>query len=484
VQGERGKAFVDFQNDVSVSDIALSAQESFQSVEHLKRYTTLGMASDQGKTSNVNALAIMATLTGRSIEETGHTRYRFPFTPMALGALAGRNRGAIFRPLRHLPAHRWHEEAGAVFEDFGGWARPAFYPQPGEARHAAEQREALAVRNCVGLFDGSPLGKIEVKGPDAARFLDLIYANTMSTLKVGKVRYGLMLNEQGVVIDDGVATRLAEDHFLLGTSSGGADRISAWMEEWLQCEWLDFDVIVAPITTTWGVVTVTGPLAKRLIAKVGTDIDLNSLTHMSFATGSVGGIEARMFRVSYTGEASFEINVPARATEALWRVLMIAGAPLGIAPVGIDAWDLLRTEKGYLHIGADTDGTTTALDVGWGHIMKKKNEFVGKRSLLRPEDQRPDRLHFVGLSAETGTGKLPIGAHILAEPAAGDLRSDGYVTSSAYSPYLDQPVALGMLRGGRARLGETVRLRSGDRTYVAVVVDPAFYDKEGDRLNV
>ncbi|MBJ7437781.1 MAG: sarcosine oxidase subunit alpha family protein [Sphingopyxis sp.] len=478
IEGGRNKAFVDFQNDVSAADIALAARENFQSIEHLKRYTTLGMAADQGKTSNVNALAIMASLTGRSVEETGHTRYRFPYVPMALGALAGQTRGEIFRPLRRLPADRCHAEASAVFEDFGGWARPAYYPQPGETRHQAERREALAVRNTVGLFDGSPLGKIEVKGPDAARFLDLIYANTMSTLKPGKVRYGLMLSETGVVIDDGVATRLGDDHFLVGTSSAGAERIAAWMEEWLQCEWLDFDVLVAPVTTSWGVVTLTGPGAKTLLAKVGTDIDLDAFPHMSFAIGHVGGIPARVFRVSYTGETSYEINVPARASEGLWRLLLTEGQTDGITPIGIDAWDVLRTEKGYLHIGADTDGTTNALDVGWSHILKKTNEFIGKRSLLRPADQHADRLNFVGLAAAPGQPKLPIGAHI----TSGGGESEGYVTSSAFSPFLQRPVALGMLRNGRARLGEPVRLICGGETFTATIVDPTFYDKQGERL--
>lgn len=481
VPGGSGKAFVDFQNDVGAGDIALSARENFQSVEHLKRYTTLGMAADQGKTSNVNALAIMASLTGRSIEETGHTRYRFPFVPMALGALAGRNRGDVFRPLRRLPAHGWHEEAGAVFEDFGGWARPAYYPRPSESRRLAEYRETMAVRNGVGLFDGSPLGKIEVKGPDAARFLDLIYANSMSSLKAGKVRYGLMLSEQGVVIDDGVATRLADDHFLVGTSSGGAERMAAWMEEWLQCEWLDFDVLVAPVTTAWGVVTVTGPRAKALLEAAGTDIALEGLTHMSFATGSLAGVTARVFRVSYTGEASFEVNVPARSTEAVWRRLMKAGAAFGVTPIGVDAWDVLRTEKGYLHIGADTDGTTTALDVGWAHIMKKQNDFVGKRSLLRPADQDADRLNFVGFEVAAGIARPPIGSHAVRLGPHGP-ESEGYVTSSADSPTLGRPVALGMLKNGRARMGETLRFRCDGGEFEATVVDPAFYDKEGERL--
>lgn len=478
-----GKAFVDFQNDVSTDDIALSARENFQSVEHLKRYTTLGMASDQGKTSNVNAIAIMAGLTRQSIEQTGHTRYRFPFTPVALGAFAGRNRDELFRPSRRLPAHDWHAEAGAIVEDFGGWMRPAAYPRPGETRHETEQREVAAVRTAVGLFDGSPLGKIEVKGADAGRFLDLIYANTMSTLKPGKVRYGLMLNEHGVIIDDGVATRLGDDHFLVGTSSGGADRIAAYMEEWLQCEWLDFDVLVAPVTTAWGVVTLTGPAARSILRRIGTDVELDAFPHMSFVQGHVGGQRARIFRVSYTGETSYEINVPARRTADLWRLIMRAGAADGIMPVGIDAWDALRTEKGYLHIGADTDGTTTALDVGWGHVLKKSNDFVGKRSLLRPHDQRADRLNFVGLASDQGSReRLPIGAHLTGSSDDTIAGSDGYVTSSMFSAALDHPVALGMVRNGRARMGERVRLTNGQRSYSATIVEPQFYDKTGERL--
>ena len=482
VEGGRNKAFVDFQNDVSVGDIALSARENFRSVEHLKRYTTLGMAADQGKTSNVNALAIMGALTGRSVEDTGHTRYRFPFTPIPLGSMGGRNRGELFRPRRRMPAHDRHVVAGAVFEDYGGWTRPAYYPRAGETPHLAEQREALAVRNAAGLFEGSPLGKIEVKGPDAGRFLDLIYANTMSTLKPGKVRYGLMLNEQGVVIDDGVATRLADDHFLIGTSSGGAETISAWMEEWLQCEWLDLDAVVAPVTAAWGVITITGPTARTIVRAVGATVRLDDFPHMSFAEGTVAGLPARVFRVSYTGETSYEINVPARSTAALWDALMAAGTDHGLVPVGIDAWMVLRTEKGYLHIGADTDGTTNALDLGWGHVLKKKNEFIGKRSLLREADQRADRLQFVGFAVAADEPPLPIGDHVVATAPDGTVVSEGYVTSTAFSPYLRHPVALGMVRGGVARKGETVRVGSGAARRTATIVDPTFYDREGERL--
>ena len=482
VEGRHSKAFVDFQNDVSVGDIALSARENFRSVEHLKRYTTLGMAADQGKTSNVNALAIMGALTGRSVEETGHTRYRFPFTPIPLGSMGARNRGELFRPRRRMPAHDRHVAANAVFEDYGGWMRPAYYRRAGENAHHAEQREALAVRTAAGLFEGSPLGKIEVKGPDAARFLDLIYANTMSTLKPGKVRYGLMLNELGVVIDDGVATRLADDHFLLGTSSGGAETIAAWMEEWLQCEWLDLDVLVAPITAAWGVVTITGPKARDIVRAVGTTVPLDDFPHMSFAEGVVAGLPARVFRVSYTGETSYEINVPARSTAALWDMLIAAGEGHGLTPVGIDAWMVLRTEKGYLHIGADTDGTTNALDLGWGHVLKKKNEFVGKRSLLRSADQCVDRLQFVGFAVAGRESPLPIGAHVLATASDGAAVTEGYVTSTAFSPFMQRAVALGMVRGGLARKGETVRINLGTASQTATIVDPTFYDMEGERL--
>lgn len=483
VPGGRNKAFVDYQNDVSAADIALSARENFRSIEHLKRYTTLGMAVDQGKTSNVNALAIMGELTGRTVEQTGHTRFRFPFTPVPLATMAARNRGELFRPLRRMPAHDRHEAAGAVWEDYGGWTRPAYYPQPGETPHAAELREARAVRTAAGLFEGSPLGKIEVKGPDAARFLDLVYANTMSTLKPGKARYGLMLSETGAIIDDGVTIRLADDHFVVGTSSGGADRIPAWMEEWLQCEWLDFDVIVAPVSSAWGVVTITGPSARAIVARAGTDLALDAFEHMSFRDGQVAGIPARVYRVSYTGETSYEINVPASRTGELWDALAAAGSADGITPVGIDAWTVLRTEKGFLHIGADTDGTTTALDVGWAHVMRKKADFIGKRSMMRANDRREDRLQFVGFAVAPGEAPLPIGAHVVVADGEGRIVSDGYVTSSAASVAVDHAVALGMLRGGGARTGETVRIRTDGGERTAIVSSPTFYDPKGERLN-
>lgn len=485
VPGGRNKAFVDFQNDVSVGDIELSARENFISVEHLKRYTTLGMAADQGKTANVNALAIMASLTGRSIAETGTTRYRFPFTPMPMASFSGRARRDLFRPLRVMPAQDRHVRHGAIFEEYGGWLRPSCYPRRGETHAAAEQREALAVRRAAGLFEGSPLGKIEVSGPDAARFLDLVYANTMSTLKIGKVRYGLMLSELGVIIDDGVAARLAENRFLICTSSSGASRIAAWLEEWLQCEWMDLDVVVAPLTTAWGVLTLTGPEARTILAAVGTNFDLAAevFPHMTFREGRVGGIPARVLRVSYTGEVSYEINVPTSRTPELWDWLMAAGANRGLEPVGVDGWMLLRTEKGYLHIGADTDGATSPLDVGWGHVLNKKSDFVGRRSLLQPENQRPDRLGFVGFEAVDPAIILPIGMHVAVSRDDGTFESDGYITSTGYSPVLSRGVALGMIRHGESRIGETVLIRGAAGIHQARVVRPAAYDPQGERLN-
>ncbi|MDR3511206.1 MAG: sarcosine oxidase subunit alpha family protein [Caulobacteraceae bacterium] len=458
----RGKAFVDFQNDVTADDIALSARENFVSVEHLKRYTTLGMAADQGKTSNVNALAIMAELTGRPIADVGTTRFRPPFTPATFGAIGGRARGELFQPLRRLPAHDRHVQAGAAFEEYGGWLRPAHYPGAGESAHAAEQREALAVRRAVGLFDGSPLGKIDVVGADAAEFLDRIYANTLSTLKVGRARYGLMLNEQGAVIDDGVTVRLAADHFLVGTTGGGADRIAAWLEEWLQCEWPDLDVLVAPVTTAWAVLTLSGPKARDVLDAAGVDMAIGEedFPHMTFRECRVAGVPARISRVSFTGEVSFEVSVAADRACELWDRLRLAGAPFGLAPVGIEAWMLLRMEMGYLHLGADTDGATTPDDIGWGRVLKRRRDFVGRRSLTRPELLRKDRLQFVGVEAVDSTVPVPVGSHLRSPGLPSG--SEGYVTSSGLSPTLGRGVALAMVRAGRSRYGEELLVITGE----------------------
>jgi sarcosine oxidase subunit alpha len=475
-----GKAFVDFQNDVSLADIELAVRENYASVEHLKRYTTLGMAADQGKTSNVNALVSLGELTARTPEATGSTRYRFPYTPVCLGAIGGRLRGELYRPIRRVPLHDWHAARGAVFEEYGTWLRPAHYARAGESAHAAEQREALHVRTAVGLYESSSLGKIVVSGPDAAEFLDRVYANTMSTLKVGRLRYGLMLNELGVIIDDGVAARLTEECFLVGTTSSGASRIAAMLEEWLQCEWTTLKVLVAPETTCSSVLTLSGPKAREVLSAAGVDfpVGADAFPHMSWREGHLAGVPVRISRVSFTGEMSFEISLPNSKAQALADLLMRAGHPYGIDLVGLEAWLLLRTEKGFLHVGADTDGTTAPDDVGWGHVLKREHDFIGRRSLTRPDNVRSDRYQLVGLEP-LASAELPVGAH-LRGPGM-NVGSEGYITSSAFSPVLGRWVALAMVRAGRARHGETLNVL-GDKIGHAKIGPPGAYDMAGERL--
>jgi len=478
----RGKAFVDFQNDVTDDDVELAARENFVSVEHLKRYTTLGMAPDQGKTANVNALALIGELTGRSPAAAGTTRYRFPFTPISFGALGGEARGELFRPLRRMPAHDWHAAHGASFEELGSWLRPLAYPHAGETLLEAQRREALSVRRTAGLFEASPLGKIEVKGADAAEFLDRVCANTISTLQPGRLRYTLMLNELGVIIDDGVTARFAHDHFLVGTSSAGAERIAAWLEECAQCEWPELEVIVAPVTAPQAVLTLSGPSSRAILLSVGIDLplDATAFPHMTFRRGTVAGVPARIARVSFTGEVSYEISVAASRAQTLWEKLMDAGVAHGLAPVGVDAWLLLRTEKGYLHVGVDTDGTTTPDDVGWGRVLKRERDFIGRRSLTLPENRRTDRLQLVGLQPLSADA-LPVGAHLRATGAAG--ASEGFITSAAFSPILERWVALAVLRAGRRRQGEVVSVITPQGVQQARVAPLAAYDPEGERLS-
>ena len=474
-----GRSFVDFANDVRASDIGVAAQENFVSVEHLKRYTTLGMGVDQGKTSNVNGLTLLGERTERELAAVGTTRFRPPYTPVTLGAIAGPSVGKLYHPLRHLPAHDWHLGRGAVFEEHGGWARPTAYPAPGEPWQQAVLREVAGVRGGVGLFDSSSLGKIEVIGADAGVFLDRIYVGTASTLKPGAARYGLMLNEQGVIIDDGVFVRIAEHHYLVHTTSGGADRIAAMMEEWRQCEWPMLDVAIVQVTLDWATWTLSGPFARTTLDRAGSDIDLARFPHMTWQTGMVAGIPARVLRASFTGEASYEISVAAdRATE-LGDALDRAGAADRIMPYGIEALMTMRIEKGFIHVGVDTDGTTLPGDVGMaGGVARKHSDFIGRRSLLRQDAVRPDRLQLVGLASAV---QLPVGAHILAsDTVPGD--SDGHVTSSAWSPMLAAPVALALLRGGRARIGELVTLYDMGTRYQATVIAPGVYDPQGERL--
>ncbi len=479
-----GKAWVDLLSDVTSDDVRLAARENYVSVEHLKRYTTLGMATDQGKTSNVVGLALLAEATGRDIAQVGTTRFRPPFDPVPIGAMAGRERGDFYRPRATLPMHAGHVAAGALFEDFGGWQRPAAYPRAGEDLAAAARREAAHVRAAVGIFDGSPLGKIMVEGPDAATFLDRIYVGTMSTLAPGRVRYGLMLTEHGVVTDDGVCARLGPESFLVGTTSAAASRIAATLDEWLQGEWPDLRVFATTLTHQFGVVTLTGPRARATIAAAGSDIDLSraAFPHMHWREGRIAGLPVRVMRVSFTGEASYEIQVAAGSTTELWDRLVDAGAPFGIAPFGIEALMTLRIEKGYIHVGSDSDGTTLPGDLGMaGGIARKASDFVGRRSLMRPEALRDDRHQLVGILPDDPHQPLRAGAHVV---AAADGRSEGYVTSACWSPALGRPIGLGMLRRGRARMGERIVLLDEGRRRDARVVAPCFVDSAGANIHV
>jgi sarcosine oxidase subunit alpha len=481
------RQWVDYQNDVTVEDIRLAARENYASVEHLKRYTTLGMAPDQGKTSNLNGLAILAEATGRAIPEVGTTTFRPPFVPVSLAALAGQRRGELYAPIRRLPAHRAHGERGAVFDEYGGWLRPACYPRVGESQAQAIGREVLAVRTGVGLFDGSPLGKLEVIGPDAARFLNLMYYNDLANLQPGRIRYCLLLSENGKVFDDGVVARLAEDRYLLSPSSSHAAAVAAALEEWRQCEYSAMRVAIANVTTAWATFAVTGPRARAVVERLDADIDLSAaaLPHMSLVGGRIGGIPARIARVSFTGEASFEISVPAGYGPALYSRLEALGTDHAITPFGIESLLVLRAEKGYIIIGRDTDGTTEPQDLGMtGPLRTKQIDFVGRRSLLRPDSQRADRRQFVGLEPMSPAVVLPTGAHVCTTTAAGR-RSLGYVTSSYFSPGLGRPIALAMVEAGRARMkaGETVDVFSLGKAFTAKVVSPVFYDPKGERLH-
>jgi sarcosine oxidase subunit alpha len=478
-----GKVFVDLQNDVTVADVELAARENYRSVEHLKRYTTLGMATDQGKTSNVNAILAMARATGRTPGEVGTTRFRPPVKPVTLNALAAGRTGERYRPLKRMPGHAFHAERGAAFEDFAGWLRPAAYPRAGEGLVEAAEREAAHVRAHVGLFDQSPLGKIEVAGPDAATFLDLMYVGTMSTLPVGSARYGLLLNELGVIVDDGIVARLAPDRFWVNTTSGGADRVALAFDEWLQCEYVSMRVAVVPVTTSWANVTVAGPKAWALLEAAGVDAGFapRAMAHMTMREGVFDGVRVRVLRASFSGELCYELNVPALFADSLLRRLADAGHALDVQPYGVEAVMILRLEKGFLHVGADTDGTTLPGDVDMDRaVARKAANFVGRRSLALPAARDEGRMQLVGLVPVDRQTRLPVGAHVAATRPPADI--DGVVTSSAWSPALGHPIALAMLRRGRSRIGERVALWHADARIEAEVTTTPFFDPEGARL--
>ena len=409
------KQFVDFQNDVSAADIYLAAREGFESVEHVKRYTAMGFGTDQGKLGNINGMAILAQALGKTIPETGTTTFRPNYTPVTFGTFAGRELGEFLDPVRKTAMHEWHVENGAMFEDVGNWKRPWYYPKAGEDMHAAVARESLAVRQSVGILDASTLGKIDIQGPDSAKLLNWMYTNPWSKLEVGKCRYGLMLDENGMIFDDGVTVRLAEQHYMMTTTTGGAARVLTWLERWLQTEWPDMRVRLASVTDHWATFAVVGPNSRKVLQKVCHDIDFANAAFpfMSYRDGTVAGAAARVMRISFSGELAYEVNVPANVGRAVWEALMAAGAEFDITPYGTETMHVLRAEKGYIIVGQDTDGSMTPYDLGMGGLVAKSKDFhrqafadafghgeggaqairrpAHRRSLVRAAGRRADR---------------------------------------------------------------------------------------------
>ncbi|MDF2095047.1 2Fe-2S iron-sulfur cluster-binding protein [Aquibaculum arenosum] len=477
-----GRQWIDFQNDVTLKDVALAAQENFRSVEHLKRYTTLGMATDQGKTSNMNGLAAMAAVTGRTIPEVGTTTFRPPYVPVPFTVIAGRRRGELFSPVRRLVLENAHRQAGAAFREYGSWLRPAFYGvgTPEEAIH----REARQARQSVGLFDGSPLGKIEVMGPQAAALLDFNSYNRLSTLKPGRIRYGFMLTESGVVYDDGVVLRVSEDHFIVSCSSGHVPGVVMRLEEWRQDRFDPSQVVVHNSTAQWSTLTATGPQARSLVAALDLGVDLgdDALPHMAFAQGRFRQWPVRVARVSFTGDRSYELSLPAAGALTLWQRMLVEGQKREATLLGSEALMILRAEKGYIVAGKDTDGYTMPMDLGLsGPREKRQDEYVGKRALFTPEATKPNRPALVGLEVE-GSEPLPTGAHAIERSGTGQ-RSLGFVTSSYWSPMLGRPIALALVEAGRARLQQEIEIYHLGQQRRARVVAPCAFDPEGARLN-
>ncbi len=488
-EGDPARQFVDIQRDATVADIARAVGAGLRSVEHIKRYTTIGTAHDQGKTSGPLASGIAAELLGRPIEELGTTTFRPPYVPVAFAALAGREHGALFDPERITALHDWHVRAGAVFEDVGQWKRARYYPRPGEDMETAVLRECAAARTSVGILDGSTLGKIDVQGPDAGVFLDRLYTNMMSTLKAGRVRYGVLCGNDGMIIDDGTVLRIADNRFMVTTTTGGAAKILDWMEEWHQTEWPELRVHLASVTEQWSVFPVVGPRSRDVVGAVFPDVDVSNeaFPFMSWRDTTLDGVKVRIARISFSGELAYEINVNSWYAPALWERLLKAGEPFDITPYGTETMHVLRAEKGYPIVGQDTDGTVTPQDLGMSWVVsKKKEDFIGKRSFSRKENLNPLRKQLVSLLPTDRRTRLPEGSQIVERCADGVLPPPpvpmlGHVTSSYRSAELGRPFALALVKGGRARIGELVHVPVDGMLVEAEIGDSVLVDPEGAR---
>ena len=479
VAGSNASAWVDFQNDVTESDVRLAARENFISVEHLKRYTTMGMASDQGKTSNVNALALLGAATGRTPDQVGSTRFRPPYSPVTIGAFAGHARGDMFMPRRYLTAHDAHLRHSAQMLEYGNWMRPAFYRLGLETDEQAWNREVLHVRSKAGVFDGSPLGKIEVKGPDVVELLNALYANELGTLGVGKCRYAVILNEGGGILDDGVISRLSQHHFLVGTSSAGVQRVLETFEYWRESGG-GYRVAIMQATDQWATYAVTGPESRRVMQSLPLNIDTgkDAFPHMSLRQGRLDGIPCRVARVSFSGELTFELSVPAHYGRDVFERIVEAGA----APFGVEALMIMRTEKGFIHVGVETEPATTLQDVGMGAFGSRKTvPFVGQRAAKRAAMARESRLQLVGIECVEPSDRIRAGAHLVAGLGA---PSEGHLTTCVWSPILEKCVALALLRAGTNRLNQDIKVYDDGKITDARVVSTCFFDPDGERLKL
>ncbi|MBD2840171.1 sarcosine oxidase subunit alpha [Pseudomonas sp. JM0905a] len=483
------KQFVDLQNDVTSAGIELATREGFESVEHVKRYTALGFGTDQGKLGNINGLAIAARSMGISIAEMGTTMFRPNYTPVTFGAVAGRHCGHLFEPKRYTAMHRWHLEQGAEFEDVGQWKRPWYFPKRGEDMHAAVARECKAVRDSVGILDASTLGKIDIQGPDAREFLNRVYSNAWTKLDVGKARYGLMCKEDGMVFDDGVTACVGENHFIMTTTTGGAARVMEWLEIYHQTEWPELKVYFTSVTDHWATMTLSGPNSRKLLAEV-TDIDLDkdAFPFMTWKEGLVGGVPARVFRISFTGELSYEVNVQADYALGVWEKVVEAGKKYNLTPYGTETMHVLRAEKGFIIVGQDTDGSVTPddLNMGWCVGRNKAFSWIGWRGMNREDCLREDRKQLVGLKPIDPNKVLPEGAQLVFDPKQSiPMKMVGHVTSSYMSATMGYSFAMAVVKGGLKRMGERVFAPLADGSVIeAEICSSVFYDPKGDRQNV
>jgi len=481
------KSFVDFQNDSTANDIKLALREGFKSIEHVKRYTTTGMATDQGKIANMHALGIISETTQTKMGELGTTTFRPPYTPLSFGSLVGRNVKQFFDITRKTPIHLWHEKNNAKFEDVGQWKRAWYYPINNETMHEAVQRESKAARNNAGILDASTLGKIDIQGSDSSEFLNRIYTNAWKKLGIGKCRYGLMLNEDGMVYDDGVTTRLGENHYIMTTTTGGAATVMSKLEDYLQTEWPELKVFLTSVTDHFGTVSVCGPNSKKILEKVVKNINFENqnFPHMSFKDGEIDNIKCRVMRISFTGELSYEINIQANYAKSVWEKCMDAGKEFKITPYGTEAMHLLRAEKGFLIVGQETDGTVTPSDLQMDWIIsKKKYDFIGKRSLYRSDTMKEGRKQMVGLLTKNPKEVLEEGAQVVANVKKNPpMDMVGHVTSSYYSPNLEKSIALAVVKNGKNLNGKKLYVPMKNKIIEVTVSDTVFVDKKGKRLD-